>query len=1019
MNNNHKPLRVSMLALLLTCVISILSFQSGLAQDEITSDDAQQQTSPTDILCGPTRFVGGNITEDTYWDPGYVYVLNSSVVVQPGVTLRVVANVVKAKPGTSITVNGKLIVLGTESSPRYFTSWKDDTLCGDTNGDGAASVPVTNDWAFIVFGSSSDPTSIVQRAVIRYGGYSGVYGGAIRLFNSSPTLDHITFFKNYRNAVEIRGNSTWSLTNTTVIHWLPDVINIAADQTLTIAPDVKIKGGGGISVTSRNSKLIANGTEAAPIIFTSERDDTVCGVGAANEPVCDTNNDGSASVPAVGQQGGIYFGPDSNASSSVQRVAMRYGGISLSNITPILDHITFYKCSINAVVIAAGNWTTHTWDNTSLVYWVNGSITLNPESTLTIAPGVKVKLNNGASINVTGANSKLVVNGTEANPVTFTSSRDDTICAIGAANEPICDSNNDGAASVPVTNDWGFIVFGSSSDPTSIVQRAVIRYGGYSGVYGGAIRLFNSSPTISYVKFSHNYRGLDTLQGARPVLVCNDFRNNSAGGIHNAQPSTIVTAENQWWNSSSGPTHTFNPGGTGERVSDGVDFTPWATVPCVPGEDPLAWTFMFYLDGDNNLDSNYQGVFNQLETMANNTAINLIVLWDRVGAGNSAYYRVKYDTNLWQQVSYTQGVDVWNQGELNMGDGATLRDFVLWTRARFPAQRYALFISDHGTGLNGTAKDVTSSSDWITMRELSDALSAATTNGSNKLDVLFADSCLMGMLETSYQIRNYVGFLVASENQSWIPPWGSSQPYPRYLTGVSASTTPEELARKIVTGYASWLDQTYPGQYGYTMSAVELSRIDQLVTATGDLATALRTGVATYGSSIAAARTAAQKFDSNDNGVISTDDEYIDLYDFAVQIRQRILTPDIQSLAQAVMTAVDVFVVDGAEVHRSGSLRYPGLDNGHGVSIFLPRGDFKRSFYSGSSLDFAADATWGVLDGLTFGETTGPGWGSMLVNYVEQQTPGAPDNPAPPALAQPVGTPGGGMVHMPLIIRNR
>ncbi len=99
---------------------------------------------------------------------------------------------------------------------------------------------------------------------------------------------------------------------------------------------------------------------------------------------------------------------------------------------------------------------------------MNGSITLTPESTLTIAPGVKVKLSNGASINVTGANSKLVVNGTETNPVTFTSTKDDTICAIGAANEPICDSNNDGSATAPGTNDWGFIMFPASfSAPSS------------------------------------------------------------------------------------------------------------------------------------------------------------------------------------------------------------------------------------------------------------------------------------------------------------------------------------------------------------------------------------------------------------------------------------------------------------------------------------------------------------------------------------------------------------------------
>ena len=85
------------------------------------------------------------------------------------------------------------------------------------------------------------------------------------------------------------------------------------------------------------------------------------------------------------------------------------------------------------------------------------------------------------------------------------------------------------------------------------------------------------------------------------------------------------------------------------------------------------------------------------------------------------------------------------------------------------------------------------------------------------------------------------------------------------------------MARKIVTGYAAWLDQTYPGRLGYTLSAVDLSRISQLVTATGNLATALKAQIDTYGAAIAAAREAAQKFDSNDNNAITTSDEYVDL----------------------------------------------------------------------------------------------------------------------------------------------
>jgi len=37
-----------------------------------------------------------------------------------------------------------------------------------------------------------------------------------------------------------------------------------------------------------------------------------------------------------------------------------------------------------------------------------------------------------------------------------------------------------------------------------------------------------------------------------------------------------MNAENNWWGSASGPTHsTANPCGTGDVVSDYVDFSPW------------------------------------------------------------------------------------------------------------------------------------------------------------------------------------------------------------------------------------------------------------------------------------------------------------------------------------------------------------------------------------------------------------------------------------------------------------
>jgi len=48
-------------------------------------------------------------------------------------------------------------------------------------------------------------------------------------------------------------------------------------------------------------------------------------------------------------------------------------------------------------------------------------------------------------------------------------------------------------------------------------------------------------------------------------------------GFYNGT-SELINAENNWWGNSSGPTHDDNPGGTGDRVSDNVDFDPWRTT---------------------------------------------------------------------------------------------------------------------------------------------------------------------------------------------------------------------------------------------------------------------------------------------------------------------------------------------------------------------------------------------------------------------------------------------------------
>jgi parallel beta-helix repeat protein len=69
----------------------------------------------------------------------------------------------------------------------------------------------------------------------------------------------------------------------------------------------------------------------------------------------------------------------------------------------------------------------------------------------------------------------------------------------------------------------------------------------------------------------------------------NCITGNADFGVKN-EATTDINAENDWWGDASGPFHTtLNPGGTGNAVSDGVDFDPWLSAPiesvCPPPDD--------------------------------------------------------------------------------------------------------------------------------------------------------------------------------------------------------------------------------------------------------------------------------------------------------------------------------------------------------------------------------------------------------------------------------------------------
>ncbi len=357
------------------------------------------------------------------------------------------------------------------------------------------------------------------------------------------------------------------------------------------------------------------------------------------------------------------------------------------------------------------------------------------------------------------------------------------------------------------------------------------------------------------------------------------------------------------------------------------------------------WTFLVYLDADNNLESAGIDDFLEMATVGSDSNIHIVVQFDRTSGYDPSYgdwtttkrYYITYDMDP------TSANALFDLGERNMGSSATLSDFIIWGTTTYPADNYALVLWDHGAGWknsNDENKDVTkavcyddtSFGDSITLVELEAALSNAGVN----IELLGFDACLMAMAEVDYQIKDWVDVRVGSEE---VEP-GDGWPYDTILTDLknTPSMSPTTLGQTIVTRYI----QSYPGATIETQSSVDLTQESSLSSAIDVFGQALKNGIILYRTEISGARGASEEaFYAS---------EFIDLYDFAYEINNRISNITIQNAAQDVMSAISSMLI--AEEHGSS---HPDF---HGITIYYPQSSGSYDNDYETMLDFTADLSW-------------------------------------------------------------
>lgn len=272
--------------------------------------------------------------------------------------------------------------------------------------------------------------------------------------------------------------------------------------------------------------------------------------------------------------------------------------------------------------------TSTTWTVAGSPYVLDGSVTVAAGATLTIEPGVIVKLNGqftGMTINGT-----LTAIGSFLNPITITSYKDDSAGG---------DTNGDGTATAPAPGQWYSLGFNSN---TSQLTRVNVRYGGYgSNQQYGAISLWGSgySVVIDQSTISKSMDSAIAVGGQSSVTLTNSLLNANGYGIFVNYASATVdhstisdsTGRGVWFNL---PTFTPYPPATTLMNSDITHNGGAGVYIGANGDYPLA---SMPHGNSNNIYANNNGGL-QLEVSGYPGFVRANVDWKGNFWGANVYY---------------------------------------------------------------------------------------------------------------------------------------------------------------------------------------------------------------------------------------------------------------------------------------------------------------------------------------------------------------------------------------------
>ncbi len=368
------------------------------------------------------------------------------------------------------------------------------------------------------------------------------------------------------------------------------------------------------------------------------------------------------------------------------------------------------------------------------------------------------------------------------------------------------------------------------------------------------------------------------------------------------------------------------------------------------------WTWMVFLNADNNLDSCGVDDQNEMAKVGSNDFLNIISLIDRENGPATLNYIEKGKIKKLKDM-----------GELDMGDYKVMVKFVKDMVAAYPAKHYALIVWNHGSGWDkakaATLKGISyddSTGNHITTAQLGTAMKEIKGIIGHNLDIFAMDACLMQMIEVAYEVRASCDFVLASEETE--P--GDGYPYDEMLAGLKKGMTPADFCKHLVKAYCASYNGGSQGSEASTQSAIDCSKLDALRAALDGFAKVAIAGK--FAPQFKTALDKVQEFYYSENK---------DFLHLVQLLKGSIEDQDFQKVAKALEAALKVAIIANGNVESS-------MANAFGLAVYFPTSSYsfssnysqlawaKDSMYDEMVQDYYKKSNSNIVDDVENGDTS-------------------------------------------------